>query len=170
MYARRVQAQKQRDPCLSNLCAYLQQSRPARDPSRIVCLDIFEHPKPLKKRDIVVNDLPAELRDTSKSFHTSEPDRKGRVLIFEDISNQTVEELGSFFDINPWFFASYVHQTWRKTETQSPMTCSLPSGDQKQKFLSLQYHRTVRFEHKDTKLRSLTRNCNHQLWLENKLV
>ena len=69
---------------------------------------------------------------------------------------------GSLFDIDPWFFASYVHQAWRKTTTHGPATCSLPSRDRKQSFLPLQYHRTVSLQQKDTKLRSLIRSCNHQ--------
>lgn len=161
MYARRVQAQKWRNPCLSDLCAYLQQPRPARDLSRIVCLDVFDT-QSIVRRDIIVNEFSNEFRPPEKPSQLAQLDRKGRILLFEDISNSTVEEIGTFFDIDPWFFASYIHQTWRKTAAHSPTTCSLPSRDKKQKFLSLQYHRTVRFEQKDVKLRSLTRHCNHQ--------
>ncbi|KAF2439929.1 hypothetical protein P171DRAFT_369118 [Karstenula rhodostoma CBS 690.94] len=68
--------------------------------------------------------------------------------------------MGSFFNIDPWFFASYVHQAWRKTSSQSPNNCSLPSRDKKQNFLSLQYHRIVTFDQKDTEMKSLTLNRN----------
>lgn len=163
MYCSRAQLQKQRNPCLSDLDEYLQQPPPALDRSRIVCLDVFECPQPATRRDIAVQDLLAELRGVENRETAAEPDRrKGRILLIEDISSQTIEELGSFFDIEPLFFASYIHQTWRKTSTHSPTTCSLPSRDRKQGFLPLQYHRIVTFQQSETKLRSLTRNCNHK--------
>jgi hypothetical protein len=161
-YFDRVVAQSQRNPCLSDLCEFLQQPGRARDQSHTVSLDIFDHPKPPTKREIPAKDFYTELCRPNPQAQFPEPGRKGRLLIIEDISKGAVEELGTFFDIDPWFFAAYVHQTWRKTSTQSPANCSLPSRDRKQNFLPLQYHRIVSFQQKDTTLRSITRNSNQQ--------
>lgn len=165
MYSSRVRAQKQRNPCLSDLYEYLCQPGPARHRSRIVCSEFFEHLESPTTRYLSVQDLHGELtgaRPIQGPAGLSGSDRKGRIFLVEDASRHTIEELGTVFDIDPWFFASYIHRTWRKTSTQDPSSCSLPSRDKKQSFLSLQYHRTVAFRQKDTELSSLIRDCNLQ--------
>lgn len=162
MFSQRVAAQKQRNPCLSDLYKFLQQPGPSHDRSRIVCLEHVGELTPPTVRGISVKALAGELQQSwsSSSKHTPKTNRGGRILLVEDASKYTIEVLGSFFNIDPWFFASYVHQAWRNTSSQSPNNCSLPSRDKKQKFLSLQYSRIVAFEQKDTEMKSLTLNCN----------
>ncbi|KAL5425035.1 hypothetical protein PMIN06_005666 [Paraphaeosphaeria minitans] len=161
MFSQRVQAQKQRNPCLSDLYEFLQQPGPSNDRSRIVCLERFGQSSPPAIRDISVKSLNSELQQSWNTANTTtRTDRGGRILLVEDASKYTIEILGSFFNIDPWFFASYVHQAWRKTSSQSPNNCSLPSRDKKQNSLSLQYHRIVTFEQKDTDVKSLTLNRN----------
>lgn len=161
-YFDRVVAQRRRNPCLSELCEFLQQPSRAHSQSRTVCMDMFEQPGPSTQREILGNNFGVELRKPMNQPELLAPGHRGRILIIEDISKSILEELGSFFDIDPWFFASYVHQTWRKTSTQSPANCALPSRDKKQNFLSLHYHRIVALQQKDTTLRSVTRNTNQQ--------
>jgi hypothetical protein len=164
MYTSRICIQKQRNPCLSDLHDYLQleESKLAQDRSRIMCLDIFKDPKPFTRREIPVRLLHKELHTAYPQQASPDLSRKGRMFLVEDISKTAIEELGTFFNVDPWFFASYVNQPWRKTSTQDPTNCSLPSRDKTQGFLPLQYHRTVSFQAKDGKLRSLTRDCNQQ--------
>lgn len=166
MYKARVFAQKQRNPCLSYLYEYLCQPHPAKDRSRIVALDFFNSQSAPLARDIPVFGLINELQSNSdaQSIASSSPGeiRKGRLLLIEDISNLTMEELGNHYNIDPFFFASYMQQAWRKTGTQSPSLCSLPSQEKKQNFLPLAYHRTLSFRRQNEPLSSMLRNCNHQ--------
>ncbi|KAF3003622.1 hypothetical protein E8E13_007512 [Curvularia kusanoi] len=161
-YFHRAVAQSRRNPCLSDLCEFLQQPIRAHNQSRTVCIDIFEQPVPVTQREIFAKDFGDELRRPLNQPELLALDHGGRILIIEDVSKPALEELGSFFDIDPWFFASYVHRTWRKTSTPSPVSCSLPSREKKQNFLSLHYHRIVALQQKDTSLRSVTRNTNQQ--------
>ena len=161
-YVHRVVAQSRRNPCLSDLCEFLQQPIQTHNQSRTVCIDIFEQPVSVTPRAVSAKDFGAELRRPIDHPELLAPDHRGRILIIEDISRPALEELGYIFDIDPWFFASYVHQTWRKSSRQSPANCSLPSREKKQNFLPLHYHRTVALQQKDTALRSVTRNTNQQ--------
>jgi hypothetical protein len=164
MYTNRVRTQKQRNPCLSDLHGYLQleETNLAQDRCRIMCLDIYTDAESLTQRTIPVDELHEELHTAHPQQALLDLSRKGRIFLVEDISRTAIEEFGTFFDIDPWFFASYVHQNWRRTSTLNPENCSLPSRDKKQGFLPLQYHRTVSFQMNSGRLRSLTRNCNHQ--------
>jgi hypothetical protein len=163
MYSDRVQIQKQRNPCLSDLYEFLTQPGPgpSYDRTRIVCLENLAKTTPPTVRGISVKTLDSELQQNwSRATTAPKTNRGGRILLVEDASKYTIEALGSFFKIDPWFFASHLHQAWRKTSSQNPNNCSLPSRDKKQAFLSLQYHRIVTFEQKDTMLKSLTLNRN----------
>ena len=168
MYAERVKQAKVRNPCLSDLHEFLHRSAPSTDRTRIVSLDFLADTTSPKICEIPRDRLSETLDEASENVsdfagtlaHYSQ--LLGRALIIEFISKELIEELGNRFDIEPWFFASYIHQAWRNTKTQSTQQCTLPSREKKQTFLSLHYHRTLSFGALDAEYVQLRRQSQYE--------
>jgi hypothetical protein len=58
---------------------------------------------------------------STASLARSQPQRS--YILSRGYFKTAIEELGTFFNVDPWFFASYVHQSWRKTSAQGPTNC-----------------------------------------------
>ena len=136
-----VIAQSKRNPCLRSLCNFLAINIP-RNPCRITELAFDSSSEAPVRQDIDVDDLTALLTcSNSKSDH--EP--LGRILIVEDLSKLIIELLGSSLDIDPLFFATHINGPSMIVEQSRPSSAILPSQLKKQNFMSLQYHRTLKF-------------------------
>ncbi|KAF2106668.1 hypothetical protein BDV96DRAFT_507425 [Lophiotrema nucula] len=153
-----------RNPCLTDLHEFLRRPGPAIDRSRIVSLDFLAGDPVSTAREVQTADLQAEWDIEGGSSITAWSDLKrlGQVLIIEEISKELIEDLGSRFDIDPWFFASYIRRAWRNTNTQNTATCTLPSRERNQDFLPLYYHRTLSFESIGAELVQLRRKSQHE--------
>ena len=97
--------------------------------------------------ELTTADLDARLRcDGQEQGRQATTSRLvGQLLIIEDISPELIEKIGSRFDIDPWFFASYIHSPWRSLRFTTPQNCCLPSRQRSQDFVSLTYHKSLSF-------------------------
>lgn len=146
-YKSYVATRTQRNPCLQNLCHFLQNDTLSQYACRIVCLDFSSVSGPPRRRGLDLEDLPLLLRNTTKTRH----DLCGRLLIVEDLPSDVVETLGSLLDIDPLFFASHIDTFQSDIATTRPSRVTLPSTTRSQNFLNLHYHRAIEFENLDSK-------------------
>lgn len=165
MYAQRVAHEKIRNPCLSDLHEFIRRPAPSTDPTRIVSLNFVAGGIAPEVCEIAPTGLCEELsKDVRNSAGTASnrPKLIGRVLIIEYISKELIEDLGTRFDIDPWFFASYIRQAWRNTKTQSTQNCTIPSRERMQNFVALNYHRSLSFGALDAEYVQLRRQSQHE--------
>ena len=140
-------ARTQWNPCLRNLCQFLQNDTASQHACRIVCLDFSYVSGPPSRRSIDLNDLALLLRTTTKK----RDDLCGRLLIVEDVSSDVVETLGFLLEIDPLFFASHIDTFQIDIATTRPSTVTLPSTMRSQYFLNFHYHRVIEFENLESK-------------------
>lgn len=152
-YAKLVEEKCVRNPCLKTLHNFLLSSSDPHE-IRVISLD-FTHtdPKPLR-REV----HPSSLADELSPGQTK--GLAGQILLVENISAAMIEELGSSLMIDPMFFASHVHSSWREFEAQAPKFCELPSRIKRQKFATFSYHRSLLFPNIDNSDYKLLRQSN----------
>jgi hypothetical protein len=158
MYRNKVKTQSLRNPSLTGLYEFLAQPASAEDVGRIVSLDFFSSQSRPSIRKILSADLDLEFRNEE----SARAGLLGQILIVEDICNDNIEKLGAILYIDPFFFASYIHQPWRSRTNISPQNGTLPSREKVHNFLPLYYHRSVVLQNLDEKVVQLKRNCNQQ--------
>ncbi|KAJ3563215.1 hypothetical protein NPX13_g8278 [Xylaria arbuscula] len=146
-YAKFVEVSSARNPCLLALRAFL--SRPTANITqreRIVSLDFSSSSESPVQREIIPSALALELQETlfpgEKNVTQKTP---GQILIIENISKESINELGATLNINPIFFASHIHSVWREVESQSPKFCELPSQTRQRNFSTFSYHQSLLF-------------------------
>jgi hypothetical protein len=139
-YQSYVVQQKEGHPSLSGLCNFLKSQTSSQRPCRIGSLDFHSGGSRHKYREIDVNDLRSAI---SKTWDSSEKSLDGQILIVQDLGTHVVEVLGSWFNINPMFFAAHLHATNWDLNAQAPSQAILPSRMRKQNFVNLHYHRNV---------------------------
>lgn len=138
-YESYVAAQCQNNPCLANLEGFLTDSMPERNTCRMASFDFVCHGAErahLQYRLLQPDDL-------MSAVYPLEDGLKGRVLVVEDLSRNTVNTLGSMLDIDPLFFASHIHASSRTIRAQTPNLATLPSRIRSQNYVSVQYHRAL---------------------------
>lgn len=145
-YRERVDAQKRRNPCLTGLADFLARSEWPRE-SRLAALDFVRGTKLPTYSDLNASNLDGRLQHICQAdpVNTLSEEHLGQLLIVEDISPDLVQKLGDHLDVDPWFFASYVHSSWRTTKSNTPQTCFLPSREKSQNFVPLYYHKPLSF-------------------------
>ena len=143
-YKDRVDAQRGRNPCLTELSEYL--ARPANSKKcRLVALDFLRGMDLPRYNELSTSDLDTRLQLDSQNDKSQETDDRllGQLLIIEDISPELIEDIGSRLDIDPWFFASFVDETWRSSRFATPKRCFLPSREKSRNFLPLYYRKCL---------------------------
>lgn len=163
-YQSLIERQSIRNPCLSALKEFIRQPTPHPSSQRIISLDFTGRQEIPDRRDVPASDIHFELHQHQDSVLNGPNDPRqqilGQIFIIEDISRELVEELGSQLNIDPWFFASYIHRTWRQTTSQSPQNCSLPSRERQQTFAPLYYHKSLVFPNLPSEENQLLRKSN----------
>lgn len=154
-YKSYVTARAQRNPCLRDLCEFLQNDIGSQGACRIACLEFSPQSGPPTRRSLDLDGLGSLLRNTARGRE----DLCGRIMIVEDLSSDVVETLGSLLSIDPLFFASHIGTFQRNIATIRPSTVTLPSTTRSQKFLNLHYHRVIEIEELKSK-QSLSRDMN----------
>ena len=143
-YKQYVKIQSHRRPCLQNLNEFLVEpdhTKCSAGESRIKVLSYCDSPTPT-----VENLEPKDLRNVLvKGFYGLEKVR-GRMIIVENASANTVETLGAHLDVNPLFFASHLHAPSPGVKSQTPQSALLPSQIRGLDFISCHYHRILSFE------------------------
>jgi hypothetical protein len=156
-YSSYVEAQAERNPSLSNLVEFLSFHQgpgwPANKACRILSLDFREGSAHPYAYDVKLDELYSLLRQDNldldgKRGNVSDTILLGRLLVIEDLNPALTEELGSYLDIDPLFFASHLHSPSFDTGTQLPDAATLPSRYRPQRFTNIHYHRTIVF-HQD---------------------
>ena len=154
-----VNAQKSRNPCLTGLSEYLTCPTPSKK-CRIVALT-FSHGVELPTcTELAASDLKTRLQCNVQDFESSDSVHLGHLWLIEDISPELIEDLGSKLDIDPWFFASYVHRSWRSTRFTTPQNCCLPSRERSQNFLPIYYHKCLSLTGVEPQRNGFLRNIN----------
>ena len=150
-----VATRAQRNPELNNLLELLQTKSARQSSCRIVCLEFSSAPSPPRRLSLDLDDLTPILGAKA----TGRDDLCGRLLVVEDISNDSIETLGCLLDIDPCFFASHVDTCQTNIARRRPSMATLPSRLRDQEFLNLHYHRVVEIE-KSNATSSLLRDMN----------
>lgn len=145
-YKSLVAARAQQTSCLRNLLAFLQNDPVSQHPCRFICLDFSSVYDPSSYRNLDLDDLKFILSTISNG----KGDIYNRLLIIEDLSNDVVETLDSSLDINPLFFASHIDIFQDDIVTIRPSTATLISIIRSQNFLTLPYHRVIKFKNHKT--------------------
>ena len=131
-------AQSERNPCLSNLCNFLADSKLHRNPCRIALLRFLSAAEPPIYQMLDEKLLHSILQDTKENRDTY-----GHILILEDLTNDVVEVLGASLNIDPFFFAAHIHA---HSGEQTPQMVCLPSRAKSQNFVNLHYHRVLQLK------------------------
>lgn len=171
-YSSFVKVQARPNPSLSNLVDFFAQyprsGWPARKDCRIVALDFRQGVHLPDTHDVRPDQLSSwlrvshSLRVDSVSNHEARAERVllGRIFIIEDLTPMLIEELGSYLDIDPLFFASHLHAPSFDMGTQLPDSATLPSRYKPQKFTNIHYHRTIVFDSDSLPSGTLIRDTN----------
>lgn len=133
-----VTSQSLRNPCLANLCQFLD-TQTKDSASNHVCIEFLPGQSSPQHRQVKIQDLPQFCHDA----RTGDGSVQGRVLLVEDLDTTTIEILGSYFDLNPIFFASHIHAPHWENAFQTPEVATLPSRLKPQTFVNIHYHRSV---------------------------
>jgi len=147
LYKSFVAAQTRRNPCLQNLCEFLQNDNVSQHACRVICLDFSSISGPPSRRSLDLDGLALLLYNTTKE----RDDLCGRLLIVEDLSSDVVETLGSSLNIDSLFFASHIDAFQNDIVTGRPSAITLSSTTRSQNFLNLHYHRVIEFENLESK-------------------
>lgn len=145
-YTKYVKVQQQRNPCLQNLCEFLEERN--EKPCRIVCLDFSSTNQVPKQRTFDVGTLACFLDTANEGENAVSDDhkQKGCILIVEDLNQRIIELLGSNLDIDPLFFASHIDTPASRADSSKPSRMSLPSYSQNLEFLNLHFHQILKFK------------------------
>jgi hypothetical protein len=136
--------QRQRNPCLQNLCHFLE-INPAQRPCRLALLGFPSKGKPLVHHVIKPSDLEATLSEMSFREPRTNGGLVGHILIVEDLRNDVIETLGSTFNIDPLFFASHIYGPYMRISSRKLWAAIQLSRARDQNFLRIQYHQALEF-------------------------
>ena len=154
-YREYVSAQKQRNPSLGNLCRFFAEGSSEND-CQIASLAFTSMTEAPQRHDLEMKELESLFQDS-----VNDDDHiQGQILIFEDLTCDLVELLGSSLDIDPLFFASHLHGPKADIATPNPSINVLPSKARAQNFLSQQYHKVLQFESRPLGTRKMSRDSN----------
>lgn len=131
-----------RNPSLQNLSKFLANDSQSRRNCRIACLEFSSESRVPSSRSLDLESLANLLHHQTKGNNNL----RGRILIIEDLSKDIIQTLGSILNIDPFFFASHIDAPRSEIETTRPYMATLPSTAKSQNFLTLHYHRTLKFE------------------------
>lgn len=144
-YREFVEAQVHRNPCFSELATFLSRPYKSFDSKLVHCLDFPPH----LDRKAVQSTMTLDACLSEVSFVAKDPSRKciRRVICIEDISSQSIEQLGAVMDISPLFFASYLSTSFKGIDqAPSPPSVALfPSQVTTNNSLHLHYQRAIKF-------------------------
>lgn len=139
-YTDYVRSQSGRNPCLYNLCQFLDRDK-KENTCQITNLEFVPGEEVPKAIEIQIQEL-------SPLLEISNPHTKmiGRILIIEDLTVEIIELLGASLNIDPLFFASHIYGPTVEITASKPSSAILPSKSKSLDFLSLQYQRTIEFD------------------------
>ena len=141
-YKSYITARTKRDSYLQNLSDLLKMDDSSQRTCQMICLEFLASSPTPRRQNLKINSHTALLRNESNADNSL----RGRLLIFEDLSNDIIETLGSTLDMDPFFFASHIDIPQTNITITRPYRALLPSMARSQKFLTLHYHRLVEFE------------------------
>lgn len=139
-YADYVRAQSGRNPCLYNLCQFLDRDKKEND-CQITGLEFSPGEEVPKTIDLQKRELSQLLEGSVPNTITT-----GRILIIEDLTSEIIELLGASLNVDPLFFASHIYGPTVEITASKPSSAILPSKSKNLNFLSLQYQRTIEFD------------------------
>ncbi|CAG8981825.1 hypothetical protein HYALB_00013754 [Hymenoscyphus albidus] len=152
-YADYVRAQSCRNPCLYNLCQFLDRENKENE-CQITSLDFFSGNEMPRVVDLQIIDVASLLRHPDCNMNTA-----GRILIIENLTRDVVELLGVSLNVDPPFFASHIYGPTVEITASKPSSAILPSKSKNLNFLSIQYQHTIQF-HDAVPPRKLFRDSN----------
>lgn len=160
-YAEYVTAQSRQNPSLENLCHFLKRDT-FTQPCRISCLEFNNESDSPSRKDLDIESLACLLSGNHETSDLSATMNrpKGRILIVEDLTRAIVEALGEALDIDPMFFASHIDGEKISADSSIPSMVQLPSQVKTRSFLTLRYHRVLKFGDEAAGLRRLESTGN----------
>ena len=151
-YTAYVAARTRRNPCLENLHSFLTNANSHQRTCQVACLEFSSISNITVQKSLELNNLAIFSHNKIKGL-------RGRLLIVEDLSVNVIETLGSALNLDPFFFASHIDVAQTDIRSKRPCTAGLPSMKKSRNFLSLHYHRVLKFEHPPPQ-RKLFRDMN----------
>lgn len=144
-YKALIEAKCQSNPALLNLQAFLSASAISPHSEQIISQKFFSVGQRTTRTKLTTSQIAKEVHDNPQLNNATSHNKIGQILIVENISKETMAELGSCLDIDPMFFASHIHSAWRNLDSLSPKFCELPSQTKAQNFATFPYHRSLVF-------------------------
>jgi hypothetical protein len=140
-YQQFIAAQCKRNPCLQNLSNFLANSQFRQNPSRIACLEFSSEDYHPRHQNLDLSGLATVLQNP----YAKSGSLLGRILIVEDLTRDVVEIIGSSLEIDPLFFAAFLHNTRVELTTRKPSVYILPSKARDLDFATIKYVRALEF-------------------------
>lgn len=143
-YREFVEAQVHRNPCFSELSAFLSSPYKSFDSKPVYCVDFPPHIGMKAVQSTMM--LDACLSEVSSVAKNPSAICMRRVICIEDIDSQSIEQLGAVLDISPLFFATYLSTSFKGIDlAPSPPSVALfPSQYTTNTSLHLHYQRAIR--------------------------
>lgn len=161
-YKNFVEARCKQDPALLKLHAFLSASTISLSSEQIILLNFYSDGRDITRMKLAPSQISAEVCDKPHSDGEASDEKLGQILVIENISRDTMAELGSSLSIDPMFFASHIHSAWRDLEALPPKFRELPSRTKAQHFATFTYHRSLVFPEIDPQDYKLLRLLNIQ--------
>jgi hypothetical protein len=140
-YQQFVAAQCKWNPCLQNLSDFLAGSRFHQKPSRIACLEFSSEEYHPRHQPLDLSSLATILQDP----YAKSGSLLGRILIVEDLTKDVIEMIGSSLEVDPLFFAAFLHNARVELTTRKSAVSILPSKARDLDFVTIKYLRALDF-------------------------
>jgi hypothetical protein len=141
-YQQFVAAQCKWNPCLQNLSDFLAGSQFHQNSSRIACLEFSSEDYHPRHQNLDFSGLAGVLQDP----HAKSGNLLGRILIVEDLTKDVIEIIGSSLEVDPLFFAAFLHNTRAELTTRKSGVSILPSKARHLDFVTIKYLRALEFD------------------------
>ncbi|KAF5986326.1 zinc transport [Fusarium coicis] len=133
------------NPCVSRLSNYLQHDCVGQ--SKVTCLDYTNQPFEPRPINVPEREIPQLLKPS--------PSVSTRFIFVENVSPGLIMLLGEKSDIDPLFFADYIHAAFANPETKTPppSTATLPSSIATRDHMHLHCQKVIALEGTEDELK-----------------
>lgn len=140
-YQQFIAAQCKWNPCLQNLSDFLASNQFRQNSSRIACLEFSSEDYHPRHQNLDLSGLATILQEP----YAKSGSLLGRILIIEDLTKNVIEIVGSSLEVDPLFFAAFLHNTRVELTTRKPSVSILPSKARDLDFATIKYVRALEF-------------------------
>jgi hypothetical protein len=161
-YLEYITAQTESNPCFEGFRDFVAKSQREgpKNKSRVYCVEYFQNESSKGFDEKIV--LDEILTVIASEKQDSNPGIVGRILFIEDIEPHAVGRIGSMFDINPLFFATYLDTTFTDLAKRPPppTMAIIPSRFTQKDAFHVHYQRAIDLGKENLPKGSLKPQCS----------